>query len=75
MKTDMKMWYDRKEKEIIIQYQEHVAILPWTAANSMTPKDISFLDLGPAPKKPEIVHDIPRKPIKAQVSAPDGIKI
>lgn len=72
---ELKLWYIREEKEVIVQYLEHVAIVPWTAVNSMVPKDISFLGFKDKPKAKVIKNPEPSMQIKAQVSAPEGIKI
>lgn len=73
---ELSLTYDRDNKELHVVYKGQATIMPVQAVNSMEPIDPIKADITmtaypviTAPPPP------PAKPIKAQASAPNGIKI
>jgi hypothetical protein len=71
----MKLHYDRAEKELIVEFNGHVAIVPSSNVASMTlsnPKDIGVTAAGTAKSTPQthINHPVVAGIDRAQVSDP-----
>lgn len=77
-RSDLKLVYDRDQKELIVFFKGQVAILPSSNVVSMTPynaQDVGVdFDTVESPK-PEPQKVVPHKPIKAQVSDPVRDKV
>ena len=71
-RTGIQLVYDRKEKELLIKWNNEVAIIPYSNVASMIPLDpnaVTFPIVAPqAPAQPK--HKPTGKPIQAQVSDP-----
>lgn len=75
-KTNVTLIYDRDEKELHVVYMGKAAIIPFTSVHSMEPVNAKDADIDMTPANAiGIEHPVAVGKIKAQVSAPKGIKI
>jgi hypothetical protein len=77
-KTDLQLVYDDEKHQLIVVYKGKGCFIPEAACASLEPIDQSHLGLDVDFKAPKLVKaqaPATGKPIRAQVSAPNGIKI
>jgi hypothetical protein len=66
-RTDIKLFYDRKHREVYVHFKNKIAIIPRENVACMVEKTDS--DLAKEPEK-EIPFEMPTTPIKAQYETP-----
>lgn len=76
-KRPLRMWYDRVNKDLTVEFNNSVSIIPYSNVVAVTPFDEHFQECMPegetfqtAKKAAPEVLSLPKGKIKAQVSTP-----